>query len=145
LLHLCCVHKTALLVCLALAALIGCSRQKPLSRDELRSKLRLAESSAAEAGTFINYVRQERATDLYARGHLKYLSSELARIAKELHNALPPPDASAQFADGSRQVDALAAALTDLGSRFGQSNELAREQDQIARIRKALQQAVSSL
>jgi hypothetical protein len=73
------------------------------------------------------------------------LSSELARSAKELHNALPPADASAQFTDGSRQLDALAAALTDLRSRLGQSNELARKQDQIARIRKALQQAVSSL
>ena len=139
------MHKTALLVCLALAVLICCSRQKPLSRDELRSKLRLAESSAAEAGTFIDYVRQEHATDLYARGHLEYLSSELARIAKELHNAIPPADASAQFADGSRQVDALAAALSDLRSHIRQSNELAREQEQVATMRNALQRAVSAL
>lgn len=143
-LHLCCVHKISL-VCLALAALISCSRHKPLSRDELQSQLRSAESIAAETSTLIDYVRHGRATTLYARGHVEYLSSELARIAKELHDALPPADASAQFDDGSRQIDALAAALSALRSRIAQAHELAREQDQVARIRNALQQAVSSL
>jgi hypothetical protein len=139
------VHKTASLVCLALAALLSCSRQKPLSRDELQSKLRSAESIAAETGTFIDYVQHGRATNPYATGHIEYLSSELSRIAKELHDSLPPADASAQFADGSRQVDALAAALSDLRSHIRQSNELAREQEQVARMRNALQRAVSAL
>ena len=139
------MHKATLLVCLALAPLISCSRQKPLSRDELQSKLRSAESIAAEAGTLIDYIRHGRATHPYATGHIEYLSSDLARIAKELHNSLPAADASAQFGDGSQQVDALAEALNDLRSRIAQSDTLAPDQDQIARIRNALQQAVSSL
>lgn len=144
-LHPLCVHKTLLLVCLALAALTSCSRQKPLSRDELQSKLRSAESVAAETGTFIDYVRQERATDQYAKGHVEYLSSELDRIAKELHEALPPADAEPEFTEGRTQVEALAAELSKVRGRIDHPDELAREQERIAAVRNALQQAVSSL
>lgn len=139
------MHKTTSLVCLALAALTSCSRQKTFSRDELQSKLRAAESIAAEAGTFIDYVRQQRATDQYAKGHIEYLSSELTRTAKELREALPPSGAEAQFTNGRKQVDALAAELSKLRSRMGHPDEFAREQDHIAALSKGLQQAISSL
>ena len=91
-LHLCCVHKITSLVCLALTALTSCSRQKTMSRDELQSNLRSAESLAAETSTFIDYVRQNRATDQYAKGHAEYLLSAVGRIATELHQARPPAD-----------------------------------------------------
>jgi hypothetical protein len=132
-------------VCLALAALTSCSHPKPLSRDELQSKLRSAASVAAEANTFVTYVRQQRATDQYASGHLEYLLSEFNRTAKELHQALPTSDAGPQFAEGVKHVDALAEELTKLQSRIENRDELAREQDQIAAINKRLQQVISSL
>jgi hypothetical protein len=143
--HLWCVHKATSLVCLVVATLTSCSRQKPLSRDELQSKLRSAASIAAETGTFLDYVREKRATEQYAKGHIEYLSSELAQTEKELHEALPPADAQPQLTDGRKQVDALAAALTDLRNHIGHGEDFAREQDQIAGIGNALQQAVSSL
>lgn len=139
------MHKAASLVCLALAALTSCSRQKPLSRDELQSKLRSAASIAAETTTFIDYVRQERTTDHYAQGHIEYLSSELHRIAKELHEALPAADVEPEFTAGRTQVDALAAHLSEVRKRINRADELDREQDQIGGISHALQHTVSSL
>ena len=91
--HPWCVQKAAPLACLALAALSACSRQKPISQIELQSKLRSAASIAAEAGTFIDYIGQNRATDQYAKGHVEYLSSELTHRAKDSREALPPAGA----------------------------------------------------
>ena len=142
--HLWGVHRASLAF-LALAALTCCSRQKPISQDELQSKLRSAASIAAETGTFLDYVGQNRATNQYAKGHVEYLSSELAYTAKEMRKALPPAGAEAEFTEGLEKVDVLAAALRQLRSHMDQPDEFAREKDQIAAIGKQLQQAISSL
>jgi len=139
------VYRTSVLACLALAALTCCSGQKRISRDELQSKLRSAASLAAETSTFLDYVRQNRATHHYAEGHIQYLSSELADTVKELHEALPPTGAETEFIDSRKQVDALAAALGQVRSHIDQTNEFIRDQDQIVVIRNRLQQAISSL
>ena len=143
--HLRCVHRAVSLACLALAALSSCSRQEPISKDELQSKLRSAASIASESGTLVDYVAQNRATVQYAKGHLEYLSSELTHTSKELREALPPAGAEAQFTNGGHQVDALAGALNQLRSQIGRPDELARMKAQITEIRKGLQQAISSL
>jgi hypothetical protein len=117
---------------------------KTISQDELQSKLRSAASIAAETGTFLDYVGQNRPTNQYAKGHVEYLSCELAHTAKELSEALPPAGAEAEFTQGLEKVDALAAALRQLRSHV-KPDELALEEDQIAAIRKQLQQAISSL
>ena len=142
--HLWCVHRVSL-ASLALAVLTSCSRQKPISENELRSKLQSAASIAAETGTFLDYVGQNRATNQYAKGHVEYLSSELTHTATELREALPPAGAEAEFTKGLEKVDALAAALRQLRSHLDQPDELAREKYQIAAVRKQLQQAISSL
>lgn len=98
-----------------------------------------------ETGTFVDYVQQNRATHQYAQGHVEYLSSELTHTAKELREALPPAGAEAEFTEGLKDVDALAAALRQLRSHIDQPDELAREKERITAIRKQLQQAVSSL
>jgi hypothetical protein len=139
------VHKTTSLACLALVALTSCSHQKPLSRDELQSKLRSAESIAAETRTFLDYVGQNRATGHYAVGHLEYLASELSHTARELREALPPAGAEGQFSDGLKRVDALTAALGHLHSHIDQPNDLDGDKDQITAIRKELQHTISSL
>jgi hypothetical protein len=139
------VHTATSLACLALAALTSCSHPKPLSPDELQSKLRSAESIAAETGTFIDYVGQGRATDQYAKGHIEYLSSELTDTAKDLRGALPPAGAEAQFIDGRKQMDELTSALAQLHSHIDHPDELVRDKDQIVTIRKQLQQTISSL
>lgn len=132
-------------MCLALASLTSCSRQEPISRDELQSKLRSAASIAAETNTFVQYVRQNRATEQYAKGHIEYLSAELAHTSEELSNAIPPPAVEAPFNEARIQVNALATELSNLRSRIGRPDDLAREQDAIATIGKKLRQAISSL
>jgi hypothetical protein len=139
------VHKSTLFVCLALAALTSCSRQKPLSRDELQSKVRSAESIASETGMLIDFVRQGRATQQYAKGHVEYLSAEIARVAQDLNNALAPADVAPEFNEARRQVDALGRELSTIGKRIGHPDELADNQARVAGIRNALQHAGSSL
>lgn len=139
------MHKTTPLACLALIALSACSRQKPLSREELESKLRSSASIAAEAGTFLDYVEQKRATNHYAKGHLEYLASEVDQTAEELREAIPPAGVEAQFANCRKEVNALAAVLRELHSHIDQPEDFARERDQIATIRAQLQRTISSL
>jgi hypothetical protein len=145
LLHLWCVRKTTSLVCVALAILTSCSRQKPISRDELQSKLRSAESIAAETVTLLDYVREKRATNVYAKGHIEYLSADLGRTAKELQEALPPAGTEQQFTEGQKQLDTLLGELRNIHGRMSHPDDLSDEQERIAAIRKALQQVASSL
>ena len=145
LLHLCCVYRATSLACLVLAAFTACSRQRPLTRDELQSKLRAAASIAAETSTFVDFVRQNRATYHYAQGHIEYLSSELRDVAKDLSAAIPPPDAAAQLTHSRSEVQALAAVIIRLRGQIDRRDELAREQAQIAAIRKDLEHTISSL
>jgi hypothetical protein len=139
------VHKTTSLVCLALAVFTSCSRHKPISRDELQSKLRSAESIAAEAGMFLDYVRDKRATHQYARGHIEYLLTNLERTDQELHEALPPAGGEQRFIHARQEVDTLLAELRKVRSRIGAGEDLYEDQRRIAAAREALQQAVSSL
>ena len=131
-------------MCLTLA-LTCCSHQKPISRDELKSKLRSASSIAAETTAFVDYVRQQRATEHYAKGHLEYLRSELAHTSQELRDSPPPAGAEAQTTECHKQVDALAAALSELRRDIDRPEELAREQGRIAAIRIELERTISSL
>jgi hypothetical protein len=139
------VEKTTVVACLALAALTACTRQKSISRDELQSKLRSAASIAAETATFFDYVRQRRATDQYARGHLEYLFSEVDRTAKELHESFAVRGAEPQFRDGIKEVDDLAAELRNVRTRLEHREEIDQEQAQIEAIGVRLQRTISTL
>jgi hypothetical protein len=139
------VDKNSSVAFFAISVLTSCSHQKPISRDELASKLRSADSIAAETSTFIDYVMEGRTTQYYAKGHLDYLLPEVSDISKELRDALPPPGAEARLDNSRKQTQALAAALSKLSRNFDQPEELVREQAQIAAIRRELEQAISSL
>jgi hypothetical protein len=139
------VDRSASVAFFALSVLTSCSQQKPISRDELASKLRSADSIAAETSTFIEYVMQRRTTQHYAKGHLDYLLPEVSDIAKELRDALPPRGAEAQLDNCREQMQALAAALSKLSRNVDRPEELVREQAQIAAIRKELERTISSL
>lgn len=139
------MYKAAALALVVLATLTSCSRQEHLTRDELKSKLRLAASIAAETNTFIDYVEQKRATSQYAKAHLEYLASELRDTTKELSDALPPADAEAQFTAAREELQALASRLDQLRRNIDQPGQLAREKDQLAALSRELQQTISSL
>jgi hypothetical protein len=138
------VYKAAPLF-VVLAAFSSCFHQQPLSRDELRSKLQMAASIGAETSTFIDYVAERRATSPYAKGHIEYLLSELTDTVRELCEARAPAGAETQVADGCKELKALAAALGQLRRDVDRPDELAREQHQIADLRRGIQQTISSL
>ena len=69
--------------------LSGCSHEKPISRDELRSHFTSAISFAAEAEMFIDYVRSKKPTHNFAAGHITYLQEEVSRDVEELTQKKP--------------------------------------------------------
>ena len=144
-LHLWSVDKRTSVAFFALSLLTSCSHQKPISRDELASKLRSADSIACETNTFIDYVREQRATKDYAKGHVEYLLLEVSTNSKELRDALPPPGAQAELDNSRRVTQALAALLGKLSRNIDRPEELADEKAQIAAIHRQLEQVISSL
>ena len=70
-------RKCILIMVLGLA-LVSCSGPKTISRDELRSDLLAAISLASETQLFINQLQDERVAPAFAKGHLGYLSKDLA-------------------------------------------------------------------
>lgn len=143
--HLRCVYKVIAIAILVLAALTSCSRQKQLSRDELKSKLQSAASIAAETSTFIDYVGQERATHHYAEGHIEYLFSAVSDSSKELGEALPSAGAEKQLTEGREKLHALATALNQLERDIDRPDGRAQVQTQLATILEELQRIGSSL
>ena len=139
------MYKDIAFFFLAFATCTSCTRQKPLSREELKSKLQSAASIAAEASTFIDYVGQERSTRHYADGHIEYLSSAVSDINKDLHEAMPPGGAETELMDGRKAVQSLAAELNQLELDIDRPNARAHDQARIATIRRELQRAGSSL
>src|ERR1051326_9126914 len=103
-----------------IVALCACSRQKTLSKDELRSQLTSAKSLTAETEMFLDYLRQHRPTKPFARGHVEYLTEEAERAGKELQGSSPAPgeeaavqNVRAQFAALSAELHAIRGSLDD--------------------------------
>src|SRR5437764_3858561 len=100
----------SLFLILLLAA--ACSQKKTITKEQLRSQLTSAASLAAEAETFIDYVRQNRLTRNYAEGHMEYLADEVKRSAKELREETPGPGTQSTFREYLAQLDSLYNELT---------------------------------
>src|SRR5581483_522253 len=67
----------------------GCSRNKTLTSDDLKSQLTRAISFASEEEMFVDYLYAGRATSNFAEQHAAYLDAEIQRSADELAKAVP--------------------------------------------------------
>jgi Tfp pilus assembly protein PilP len=123
----------------------ACSRHKTLTTDELRSELISAKSLAAETEMFLDYVRQNRATKYYARGHIEYLSEEIERSREELQESSPAPGEEDAVQKLRAQFEALSAELHGIRGRLDDAAALATAEEHIAKIRHALDEANSSI
>jgi len=95
-----------LVTAIAIASLLcGCSRQKVIGSDDLRSDLTAAISLASETETFIDYAGRQRSTFNFAAGHLAYLAQTARQSAKELHESTPVHSIAQQFMDAQKQID----------------------------------------
>jgi hypothetical protein len=125
--------------------LVGCSRQKVIDSDELRSDLTAAISLASETETVIDFVGQHRATVNYATGHIAYLAETARQDAKELHEAIPAPSIAQKFLACRQQLDALASQLASLRSELARQPGAPANTEQLVKLRHALEQARASL
>jgi hypothetical protein len=135
-----------LIATLAFATLLsGCSRQKIIGPRDLRSQLTAAISLASETETFLGYLSQHRSTVNFAAGHLAYLSQTAAQDAKELHQSTPTYSIEQQFSQSQQQIDALASQLAALQNEvaLGQTPTFAK--DQLAQLRRRLEQIKAGL
>ncbi|HET9184022.1 MAG TPA: hypothetical protein VFP59_17985 [Candidatus Angelobacter sp.] len=135
-----------LIATLAFAMLLsGCSRQKIIGPDDLRSQLTAAISLASETETFLDYISQHRATANFAAGHLSYLSQTAADAVKDLHQATPTYSIEKQFTQTRQQVDALSSQLAALQREVAVGQTSAAGKDQLVELRRSLEQIKASL
>lgn len=131
---------------LAFAILLsGCSHQKIIGPDDLRSQLTAAISLASETETFLDYVSQHRFTANFAAGHLAYLSQTAAYAVKDLHQATPTYSIEKQFTQSRQQLDALSSQLAALQRKVAVGQISAAAKDQLADVRRSLEQIKAGL
>jgi outer membrane murein-binding lipoprotein Lpp len=129
----------------SILVLCGCSRHKNLTTDELRSELISAKSLAAETEMFLDYVRQKRATKYYAQGHIEYLTDEVERSREELQESSPAQGEEDAVQTLKAQFDALKAELQSVRGRLDDEAALSTAKQHIEGIRRALNEATSSI
>ena len=125
--------------------LCACSRQKILTKDELRSELTSAKSLAAETEMFLDYVQQRRATKHYAQGHIEYLAEKVKQSRKELHESSPAQGEDKALQKLKAQFDALNAELYSIHGRLDDEAALATTKEQVEKILQAIDKANSSI
>jgi hypothetical protein len=134
-----------LILTVASEALCGCSNKKAISRDEVRSEIGLAVSIVAESELFVDYLRQGSSTRTYAEQHASYLEDAAKQLEQELDPAAADSGTEAA-ADRCRiQLRRLRAELSAIRDAAGNRDELAAINQRLAKIRRALQEANSSL
>ena len=126
---------------LALAAMssTGCLHQKSMGRDEVRSAIRSALSSAAESEMLVDFVLQGRATSSYAEGHAAYLQEEVRQSAKEFENAVAQPDAKDAFENCRTQLNAMVVELSLIRSAISDRGQLRAAMAKLTEIRRSLE------
>jgi hypothetical protein len=130
---------------LLLFACTGCSRNKVITPDDLKSHLTSAMSFASEEEMFIDYIRAGRSTRNYAEQHAAYLDAEIARLADELAKAVPQPATESALQQCRIQLNQLRNELWNVRIHRGDQNALAASKSRLEKIRRDLEQAKSAL
>lgn len=129
----------------AAVLLVGCSRHKTISRDELRSALTSSISLASEAETFIEYVTNGKATRHYAEGHIGYLAEEVGESEQELQGGSPEPGTESAVQQCRTELNSLHRELAGLPGVLGNRNALGAARERIKTIRDSFERLISSL
>jgi hypothetical protein len=126
-------------------SLASCSSQKTISPQDLRSKLTMATSLAAESEAFLDVVAQGRSTATFAIGHAQYLSAAARRLVHELDK--PAADANLEHVrqDCRDELSQLARALKSEDFAATQAEESRDTHRRIAAIHSRLERLKASL
>jgi hypothetical protein len=121
----------------------SCSRTKTL--EDARSDVHSAVSLAAEAETFIDYVRQGRATAKFTEGHIQYLTEEIGRCTEELGKPVTDEQAERKLQAVRNKLRALRTELRVVPHEMGNAQALTAMSERVHKIRSELEAANSSL
>jgi len=125
--------------------LCGCSRQKILTKDELRSELTSAKSLARETEMFLDLVRQNRVTKYYAQGHIEYLIEVIERSKEELEESSPAQGEEDAAQELKVHFYQLNTELRSIRGRLDEQAAVAAAKEHFAQIRHALDGADPSI
>jgi hypothetical protein len=123
----------------------GCSRQKTLTPDDLKSQLTRAISFASEEEMFVDYLHAGRATSTFAEQHAAYLDAEIQRSADELAKAVPQSGTESALQRCRIQLNQLRAELWNVRTHREDKNALSAAKARVEEIRRDLEQAKSAL
>jgi hypothetical protein len=121
----------------------SCSRTKTL--EDARSDVHSAVALAAEAETFIDYVRQGRATANFTEGHIQYLMEEIGLCMEELGKPVTDKQAERMLQAVRNKLDALRTELRVVPHDRGNAQALTAMSERVREIRRELEAANSSL
>jgi hypothetical protein len=119
-----------------------CSRTNSL--EDARSDIHSAVSLAAEAETFIDYVREGRATADFTEGHSQYLTEEIGRCTEELGKTVTDKQAEKKLQAVRNELRALRIELRVVPREMGNAQALTAMRERVHAIRRELEAANSS-
>ena len=133
------------LLLLGILLLAACSRQRTVTRDELRSDMVSAASLAAEAETFVEDVRAGRSTRAFAHGHADYLAEEVGRMAGELDRATAAAWDAGRLDVCRSRIGQLHAELNLVRAAIAGDTALAAEKERLRKIRISIEETKAHL
>ena len=113
--------------------------------EDARSDVTSAVSLAAESETFIDYVRQGRASRNFTAGHIQYLIEEIQRSAQELAEPVPDEQVRRKLQEVRSKLRALVTELQGVSHEMGNAQALTSIRERVTAIRRELELANSSL
>lgn len=122
----------------------GCTNQKSISKDEMRSQLKVINSTASEAMLFLGQVRAHKLTSTFAAGHEHYLRETSQEVLSDLTGVSPSSGIKAVLADSHALAQELSKALADLPSSTENPSTIDNSAKQLHRIAYHAQQLETS-
>lgn len=129
---------------IALLGLNGCSKTKVITREDLRSAFRSAESFAAELELFSDYVRQGRSTKSFAQNHATDLIQEITETEKELRG-VPETGTDQALQACQSGLESLREEAAQIPKLMGDDRALKLESAKLAQYRQHLSEAGHSI
>jgi hypothetical protein len=125
-------------VCVSL--LVGCSGQKTLTPDDLRSKAADVSSLAAEGELFCDFISAGHATSAYISGHTEYLQKLAEKSAQELAESNVPADLEPSLVRLRNDSDELKSALSTARSAAHDPAALSKVHDRFSAVHRSAEQ-----
>jgi hypothetical protein len=137
-------HPFRLAAVVIFSVATGCTNQKSISKDEVRSQLKVIDSTASEAMLFVGQVRAHKLTSTFAEGHVRYLRETNQEVLSDLTGVSPSSEIKAVLADSHALAQELSKTLADLPSSTENLSIIDTSTKQLHRIAYHAQQLETS-